>query len=299
MYKITLLFMLLASTLSSFAQTSRLTIFSEDAEPFYLFLNSIRQNESAVVNIAVDYLPNDYYDVKVVFANQNLPQIQKKYLATVDVDGAHGEFVYKIKNGRKGRKLRFFSFTPFQAVLPPPNNVAVIPFNAVPLPPIHVTTQTTTTTTTNGGGGINIGVQTHANTIGMGVQVNTGNTNTTTTQTTTTTISTLPNSTVTATPDCYAMSVTDFNGALKAIENKSFSDSKLALAKQITRGSCLTAAQIAAITKLFDFESTKLEYAKFAYAYCYNPENYWKINEAFDFDSSTETLNQYIESLGY
>ena len=95
------------------------------------------------------------------------------------------------------------------------------------------------------------------------------------------------------------MSPSDFNQALASIKSKSFSDSKLTLAKQVTKGNCLTSAQIAQITSLFDFEDTKLEYAKFAYSFCYNPENYWKVNNAFEFESTIEELHAYIESLGF
>lgn len=73
------LMLLFVSTLSV-SQESRLTIFSEDGEAFYLFLNSIRQNEEPVVNIAVDYLTNDYYDAKIVFANESINQIEKNIL---------------------------------------------------------------------------------------------------------------------------------------------------------------------------------------------------------------------------
>jgi len=51
--------------------------------------------------------------------------------------------------------------------------------------------------------------------------------------------------------------------------------------------------------KSFEFEDTKLEYAKYAYTLCFNPENYWKVNEAFTFESNIDELNEYIESLGY
>ncbi|WP_417856545.1 DUF4476 domain-containing protein [Xanthomarina gelatinilytica] len=293
------LMLLFVSTLSV-SQESRLTIFSEDGEAFYLFLNSIRQNEEPVVNIAVDYLTNDYYDAKIVFANESINQIEKKYLMAVDADGNRGEFVYKIKNSNRGRKLRFYSFTPFQSLMPPPEHVPVIHYNAVPLPPIQTITQTTTTTTTGNGDQINIGVGVNTNdtNVGVGIHVNSGIT-TTTTQTTTTTIGNSTDVVIVEETDCYAMSPSDFNQALASIKSKSFSDSKLTLTKQVTKGNCLTSAQIAQITSLFDFEDTKLEYAKFAYSFCYNPENYWKVNNAFEFESTIEELHAYIESLGY
>jgi hypothetical protein len=46
--------------------------------------------------------------------------------------------------------------------------------------------------------------------------------------------------------------------------------------------------------KLFDFEATKLTYAKFAYNHTYDIGNYYKVNDAFDFESSVDDLNKSI-----
>lgn len=300
MKKITLLTFLFFSLLS-YSQESRLTIFSEDGDPFYVFLNGIRQNEQPVVNIAIDYLVNDYYDAKIVFDDESIPMIEKSHLMTTDVDNRHGEVVYKIKNTKRGKKLRYFSFTPFEAILPPPSNVSVIHYNAVPLGPI-TTTQTTTTTTTGGSGenvNIGVGVSVDGN-VGVGINVNTGSSTTTTTTTTTTTSGHIPGDVVVVEDTgCYAMSSSDFTQALASIKSKTFSDSKLTMAKQVTKGNCLTASQIKQIMTQFDFEDTKLQYAKFAYGYCFNPENYWKVNDAFQFESTIDELNEYIQSLGH
>lgn len=298
MKKITLLAVLFLSIFAS-AQESRLTIFSEDGEAFYVILNGIRQNEEPVVNIAVDYLINDYYDTKIVFANESIPVLEKKHLMVVDVDNQRGEVVYKITNTKRGKKLRFFSFTPFQAILPPPSNVSVIHYNATPLPPIQTITQTTTTTSSGNGDQINIGVGINAGgtNVGVGINVNSG-VSTTTTQTTTTTMGGPTDVVIVEDSGCYEMSRPDFNQALASIKSKTFSDSKLTLAKQITKSNCLNSGQIAQITSLFDFEDTRLEYAKFAYIYCFNPENYWKVNNSFEFESTIEELDEYIASIG-
>lgn len=299
MKNITFLTLLLVSLFSN-AQESQLTIFSEDGDAFYVILNGIRQNEEPVVNIAVDYLVNEYYDTKIIFADESIPVLEKKHLMVVDVDNNRGEFVYKIKTTKRGKKLRYYSFTPFQSILPPPSNVSVIHYNAVALPPIQTITQTTTTTSSGNGDQINIGVGVNADgtNVGVGINVNTGS-STTTTQTTTTTTGGPTDVIIVEEPGCYAMSRPDFNQALESIKSKTFSDSKLTLAKQITKGNCLTSGQVAHITSLFDFEDTRLEYAKFAYSYCFNPENFWKVNNSFQFESTIEDLDEHIASFGH
>jgi hypothetical protein len=47
---------------------------------------------------------------------------------------------------------------------------------------------------------------------------------------------------------------------------------------------------------LFSFEDSKLDYAKYAYDFCFNQGDYYEVNEAFTFESSIEELNHYLES---
>ena len=217
----------------------------------------------------------------------------------VDVDNRWGEFVYRIKDTRRGKKLRFFSFTPFQAIVPPPPNVVLMHHNTQPLPPIGTVDQTTTTTTTGPGENINVGVNVGGTDMGVGINVNSGNTTTTTT-TTTQTISGHPGGQVVVADDgCYAMAQRDFAQALASIQNKTFDDSKLTLARQIAKNNCLTAAQITQIMQQLTYEEDKLDFAKFAYPLSFDPENYWKVNSAREFESTIEELDEYIVSFGF
>jgi len=93
----------------------------------------------------------------------------------------------------------------------------------------------------------------------------------------------------------YPMSDYDFNDACRYISTKSFDDSKLQYAKQISRSGCLTAEQVRDINRLFSFEQTRLDFAKFAYDYVYNPAQYYKVSESFNFDSSIDELYEYID----
>jgi hypothetical protein len=86
-----------------------------------------------------------------------------------------------------------------------------------------------------------------------------------------------------------------FESAKASIKSKSFSDSKMTLAKQMTGTNCLSAAQIKEITTLFDFETDRLEYAKFAHSRCTDPQNYFLVNDAFQFESTIDELNKSIK----
>jgi hypothetical protein len=92
----------------------------------------------------------------------------------------------------------------------------------------------------------------------------------------------------------WPMEEGQFSDAVNSVSSKDFEESKLTVAKQITGSNCLTASQVKRMMGEFDFEESKLEYAKFAYDKTFDIGNYYKLNDAFDFESSIDELNQYI-----
>ena len=95
----------------------------------------------------------------------------------------------------------------------------------------------------------------------------------------------------------FPMDDNSFALALASIKKKSFDSDKLIIAKQITNSNCLLSSQVKKIVKLFSFENNKLKFAKYAYKHTFDPNNYYKINDAFDFSSSIKKLNSYISSV--
>ena len=93
-----------------------------------------------------------------------------------------------------------------------------------------------------------------------------------------------------------AMDKAAFDTAKASVAAKGFDDTRLTVAKQIAKSNCLTTTQIKDIMSVFGFEETKLEFAKYAYDFCYDKNQYYLINDAFSFDSSIDELNTYIES---
>ncbi len=190
---------------------------------------------------------------------------------------------------------------------------------------VHTTVTTTTTSKSTGTpttgsekvginmnvGGVNMGV--NMNIEGDGMEMESQDTQTTTVTTTTKTTGTKTTTTSPAKPvvtpasspevvtvaGCSSpMSKTSFESAKTSIEGKGFDDVKLSTAKQVVKGNCMSSAQIKDVMDLFGFEETKLAFAKYAYDYCTDTNNYYVVSDAFGFSSSTEELNTYIESKG-
>lgn len=71
----------------------------------------------------------------------------------------------------------------------------------------------------------------------------------------------------------------------------------LQVAKQILKtGKCFTTSQIKKLVETMNFESGKLELAKYGYDFCSDKENYLMIKDAFNFSSSKSDLINYINS---
>lgn len=170
-----------------------------------------------------------------------------------------------------------------------------------------ITTQTTTTTTTKGtangsGTSVNIGASGSENSAQFSMNVNIGGSTGGNTQQTQTTTHTQTDHYVmpgySGTVGCpWPMAPNDFESAKRSIAEKSFEDSKLTIAKQIIGSNCIISSQVKEIMMLFNFEETRLDFAKYAYKYTYDINNYYKVNDAFTFESSIEELNEHIERI--
>lgn len=91
------------------------------------------------------------------------------------------------------------------------------------------------------------------------------------------------------------VSEAEFDEMRSTLAAQNFNSSKLAMAKQLIQSNCLNSEQITQIIKLFEFENSKLEVAKFAYDYVEDPKNFYKVNDAFSYSTSATKLNDYIQ----
>ncbi len=92
----------------------------------------------------------------------------------------------------------------------------------------------------------------------------------------------------------YPMSDDRFDNVMNSISSKDFEDTRLTVAKQVMKSNCLYVSQVKQIMGLFDFEDTKLDFAKAAYNYTHDLDNYYEVNDEFTFESSIEELNEFI-----
>ena len=302
-----LLSLLLAGLLiPAISQSSNLIIFSENAERFQVVLNSVLQNADAETNVMIQDLIAPSYKVKIIFEDE-ISDLDK----TIYFSNGSAQDTYMIKKNRKDvYVIRVQNSVPIAQAPPPPATQRVYVYSATPPVAAVSVTSTQTTTTTNVSApatGTNVNVNANMNGMNVNMSINESNSSTQTSTTTSTGITTGGSGTYTETVyvlpgydgyyGCpYPMAENDFRMAKQSIESKDFSDSKVTLAKQVLNSNCMLTSQVHELVGLFDFEDDKLDIAKYAYGSTLDVGNYYRVNDAFEFESTIEELDEYIRN---
>lgn len=278
-----------------------LVVFSKEQEKFLVFVNGIRQNAEPGSNVRVTRIIHPKIQVRIKFENTSIPEVvQTVFFLWNGEEKRNWEFVYQLKKNKSGKwKLTPFSGAPLNGIVEPqyPPDQSIVPYHDdewIYHPPAPTSStqpgntplnQTVTTTTVISGGGIPSQQG--------GVVINIGVPNAQPTQTTITS-TTISNQNSGANTAPCSLSDVRFAELKKSISSKNFDNSRLEIAKQAANTKCLKSSQVRDIMKLFSFENTRLEFAKFAYKKTIDKENYFLVNDAFQFETSISELNDYI-----
>lgn len=87
-----------------------------------------------------------------------------------------------------------------------------------------------------------------------------------------------------------------FKSMMESVDNASFAEDKVRVAKRILKTNCLTIDNLVLILEEISFDEDQLDLAKFAYDHVYDLENYYKVYDVFSFSKSGEELEEYIEN---
>ncbi len=333
--KTKLLLLFLFTSQLIFAQTSSITVFSQEGERFYVIVNGVRQNDAPSTNVKVTDLEKPNYLVKIIFEDQSIASLnQNVYL--LDYDEKRTNVTFNLKRDKKGKmKMAMNSFdydvnsskgTDVVKYHEVENPISIPAKNTTSIPTTTSSKSTTTSSTPTATTkterttvdmnmlGIGVNTKIEESEDNVNVNLNIGGINTSVSTKTDTPVKpgrpkVLKDEIVTEKPvtttaventakNCtIKMSTADFQRAKSSVEKQSFAETKMKVAKQITTSNCLSTDQIIEIVNLFSFEENKLDYAKFAYSKCVDKNNYFMVNDAFSFSSSTDELTEYIESI--
>ena len=93
---------------------------------------------------------------------------------------------------------------------------------------------------------------------------------------------------IVAAPDPY------FQQFIESLKNESFDSNRLQMIDNYLAKSTVSAAQINEMAKTFDFDSNRLTFAKNVYKKCYDPQNYFLLQNTFEFSSNYQSLTKWI-----
>lgn len=294
-----LLTLALFAIITAKSQTSNVVFFTENGERFSVVMNGMLQNDQPETNIKVTDLPAPNYKVKIIFENKSLKEFSKTLFLN---PGSETTYAVKFIK-KKGYTLRLMNSYPVMADMEMVPGQMITGFH-----PQGINSNTGSATTIVNTTTINNNVTISANGVGNNVNVVNSNEGAGSQQAGSLTgINTgmgeqqeqyeLPG--YQGPYGCKRpMSPSDFDQAKSSISSKSFEDSKLTIAKQIIESNCLLCSQVKEIMLLFTFEDTRLNFAKYAYAYTLDLRNYYKLNDAFTFESSIDELDRFIRGTG-
>lgn len=319
-------------TVASWAQTSDLVVFSDDGTKFTLIVDGDEKNAQPASRVVATGIRTQTPVMVVKFEDAGIAPIKqngymemgKEYTLMVTTNKKGARVLRMSGEAALGTTARSEPVKPAPPANFEENATSTTVTQEASTPEEQVVT--TTTVVEEGdplGEGENVNINMGVNGVNFNMSVNAGGTSgnsTTTTRTTTTTTTTtqstpapvkpvIDNKPKPVEPTVYSMpgytgrvgcgwpmSSTEFTDVKKSIEAKSFEDSKMTLAKQVGANRCFTVDQVKSLMALFSFEDSKLDIAKFAYDRTYDIDNYYKVNDAFTFESSIDDLNGYIQS---
>ncbi len=98
------------------------------------------------------------------------------------------------------------------------------------------------------------------------------------------------------TPTCSFMSNQEMAQLQATVRRIPFDEDRLLVLQHALQYSTFMSADVRELTRLLSFDTSRLKFAKQAFNNTYDKQNYYIVNTAFDFSSSTRELQQYIQS---
>lgn len=81
----------------------------------------------------------------------------------------------------------------------------------------------------------------------------------------------------------------------ESMRRKSFDNAKLDIAKQALSNQLILAEDAKKIMQQFTFENNRLDFAKYVYDKVYDQQNFYRIYDAFEFDSSINEMQRWLK----
>jgi len=254
----TLISALVISAASMAAHQGEIAILSGTGEAFYVMVDGNYQNYQPQSNVSMKMWTNNLHNVKIYAANNHFT-FDQNMVAKPDT-----RMVYKIVRQYGSYQLVFVQESPMYGYTPPVNNYPPSqqgnchPGNSYPSGGYYG----------NNNGNSHPGGGYTGNYNGQGQYYG----------------------------GAKVLSPAEFDNLKRAVENETFSDDKLRVARVAAQSKNMRVSQIKEIARLFTFSSEQLAFTKLAYANCVDKQNYYEVMEVFTFSSDKRALEEFINA---
>ncbi|MFD2999762.1 DUF4476 domain-containing protein [Pontibacter toksunensis] len=85
----------------------------------------------------------------------------------------------------------------------------------------------------------------------------------------------------------------ELDRVIQAMSSRDYESTKLSIAREAVRSGSVLAEDLKRLLQQFEYESSQVEFAKFAYDYLCDREHFYYIYDVFRFDSSVQELERY------
>jgi hypothetical protein len=304
--------------------TGNLTVFSEGADNFFLYLNGVQQNSVAQSQIRIEGLADLFYQVKLVFADSKIRTITKSNLSVSDGDDNLMDAAYKVSRHAAIAKLRFYAMNTVSKKYTPPPGMNVYQYKtsaqsaSIAVKSADVKTAPVTTPVIEQ----SLPVKKDSAIIKPAGKKEVATKKTTPVKKEdkpakkSLAVQTQPEQKIIAQPVPVVSKETPANNAEPAewicenewpmwkadyaIAKKNISEAKdeklkMAAAKALAAANCLSCEQVIEITGLLTLEESRLSFAKFAYNHTIDIKNYAKVARVLVSNKSKEELNKFMK----
>jgi hypothetical protein len=90
------------------------------------------------------------------------------------------------------------------------------------------------------------------------------------------------------------MAPQDVDALLRAVQQRPFEATKLSTAKEALSQSSIRAEDLQRLLRTLDFEASRVELAKYAHSHVSDPENFYRVYEAFEFEASVQEVQRAV-----
>lgn len=269
--------------ITSAQQSAFLSITNTQKENFWVNINDYSINEQSAETITITNLDvNHTYKVEIIFNNPEYNTVS----ATLKLQAGYNNFAISYYDQNK-----MGTFEPTRRTIQAMMIVAASDVVRLSTPESGELANSSTNNNYNG----QIG-QPRPN-IHPGTPVHPGNPNTPPTPPTPNpnhpqTPPTPPTTPTPPTPHVYTEM--EFTLAYQTVENQSFENDKLMVAKQVVSARPILTSQIVRLTQLLTFDKDRLDLLKYAYTFCVDKSNYHLTYNLLTFSSDKKALKAYI-----